>query len=66
MERQDELQEEINQLTNRLRTEHPALYRFIIESPATIPNNQDKNSHDFVKSLEKYRNQLIEILKTTK
>ncbi|HLW29815.1 MAG TPA: hypothetical protein VKX29_03085 [Brumimicrobium sp.] len=66
MEKQDELQKEINELTNKLRIERPSTYKLMMESPATIPNSQNKNSDDFVKSLEKYRNELLEILKTDK
>ncbi|RYM33318.1 hypothetical protein ERX46_10260 [Brumimicrobium glaciale] len=63
MEKQEELEREINELTDRLRKEKPSTYEHLMESPSTIPNNQNENSDDFVESLNKYKNQLIEILK---
>ncbi|HZH86582.1 MAG TPA: hypothetical protein VFD77_04645 [Brumimicrobium sp.] len=66
MDNKDTLQKEINELTNKIRKERPTTYKHLMESPSTVPNSQNKNSDDFVKSLEKYRNELLEILKTEK
>lgn len=63
MENKEELQKEINELTNKIRNEKPAVYEHLMESPDTIPNEQNDDSDDFGKLLEDYRNQLIEILK---
>ncbi|PKR80117.1 hypothetical protein CW751_11470 [Brumimicrobium salinarum] len=62
MGKKEEIQKEINDLTNKIRDEKPGAYKHLMESPETIPNDQNKNSDDFVKSLEKYKNQLEGIL----
>ncbi|PWH86881.1 hypothetical protein [Brumimicrobium oceani] len=63
MARKEELQKEINDLTNEIRDKMPSTYKHLMESPGTIPNEQNENSDNFEKLLEKYKNQLIGILK---
>lgn len=62
MTRKEELQKEINKLTNEIREKMPAKYEHLMESPNTIPNDQDENSENFERLLENYKNQLQEIL----
>lgn len=63
MDKKEELQKEINDLTNKIRNEKPAVYEHLMESPDTIPNEQNDDSDNFGKLLEDYRDQLLEILK---
>lgn len=63
MGKQEDLEKEINELTDRIRREMPSTYELLMEAPSTIPNNQNENADDFVKSLAKYKNELQEILK---
>lgn len=63
MTKKEELQREINDLTNEIRDKMPSTYKHLMESPGTVPNEQNENSDNFEKLLEKYRNQLKEILK---
>ena len=63
MENKEKLEKEINELTDKLRKEKPAVYALLMESPRTVPNEQNKNSDNFDKALERYRNELVELLK---
>ena len=63
MEKKDKLEREINELTDRIRKEKPAVYELLMESPRTVPNEQNKNSDNFDKALERYKNELVELLK---
>ena len=62
MVKKEKLEKEINELTNKLRNEKPAIYKHLIEAPDTIPNKQNNNSDDFVKALEGYKEQLVGLL----
>jgi len=64
MEMKDKLEKEINELTNKLREEKPAVYEHLMEAPETIPNEQDEDS--FLTALEKYKGQLLELLNKDK
>lgn len=60
MSKESDLENEITELTNKLREERPSLYEHITENVVTLP---DKNSSDFSKALEKYKTYLQELLK---
>lgn len=62
MEKKEQLEKEIIELTNTLRSEKPAVYKHVMESPQTIPNEQDKESDDFLKALAEYKEQLEQLL----
>lgn len=62
MDKKEELQKQINELTNKIRETKPGAYKHLMESPETIPNEQNDDSDDFIKSLEKYKTQLSGIL----
>ncbi|WP_107037951.1 hypothetical protein [Brumimicrobium mesophilum] len=66
MEKKEELEKEINELTNKLRDEKPAVYEHLMESPQTIPNDQNEESDDFIKSLKEYKEQLEQLLNKDK
>lgn len=59
MEKED-LQKEINDLTNKLRNEKPSVYKKLVENPITLP---DAQSDSFVESLKEYKRNLEELLK---
>ena len=52
------LENEITDLTNKLREERPSLYRHITENNVTLP---DKGNSDFSTALMKYKNYLQEL-----
>lgn len=54
-----EIEDEITTLTNKLRSEKPEVYERLLENPQTIP---DENNEEMLKALEKYRNNLKELL----
>ncbi|RFC54958.1 hypothetical protein [Brumimicrobium aurantiacum] len=62
MNKKEALEKEINELTNKLRDEKPAVYEHLMESPQTIPNDQDEESDDFIKALKEYKEQLLNLL----
>jgi hypothetical protein len=62
MENKEKLEKEINELTNKLRNENPAVYEHLMESPQTIPNGQDAENDDFIKALSEYKEQLEQLL----
>jgi hypothetical protein len=45
----DDLQKEIDGLTERLRKEKPELYKHLNETPVTIPNEADPDMETFLK-----------------
>ncbi len=63
MAKKQDLQNEINELTDKIRKNMPATYKHLMETPDTIPNAQNEDNDNFEKLLEDYRDQLVEILK---
>tara|TARA_B100000508_G_scaffold118450_1_gene98603 strand:- start:118763 stop:118948 length:186 start_codon:yes stop_codon:yes gene_type:complete len=59
MSEENDLEQEITRLTNRLREQKPAVYDHMTENPVTLP---DKNSSDFIEALRKYKENLENLL----
>jgi hypothetical protein len=54
-----ELEQEISQLTERLREEKPTVYKHLLENPQTIPTAPDT---EFIEELKAYRETLLKLL----
>ena len=59
MEDLKEIENEITELTNKLMTEKPEVYKLLTENPQTIPDGDNEGMKD---ALRKYRNHLKELL----
>ena len=55
----EELQKEINELTEELRNKKPTVYKHLMENPVTLPNKDDLKMAD---ALKKYRDNLVSLL----
>ena len=60
MSLEQDLENKITELTNKLREEKPSVYKHVTENPVTLP---DKNSSDFIDALKKYKKSLEDLLK---
>lgn len=60
MNKEQEINEKINQMMNKVRDKHPELIQFIDEIPITIPNKENPEVN--LKALESYYNTIREIL----
>lgn len=60
MDRKKVLQDKIVVLTNKLRDGKPTVYKHLMETPQTLPDNE--NDEEFIKALEKYEKHLEELL----
>ncbi len=56
---EQQLQESITALTNKLREKKPEVYQHLIENPQTIPN---QDNPDFISELKSYRETLLKLL----
>lgn len=61
-----DLQQEINDLTDKLRKEKPTVYKHLTENPVTLPSDDDIDDVNLVNELRKYRDNLISLLNQTK
>lgn len=59
MNEEQKLENEITELTNKLREEQPSVYKHVTENPVTLP---DKSNDGFVKALKKYKGHLEDLL----
>ena len=60
--------QEITNLTTKIETKYPELYRFLDENPLTIPSKNDwdidlKNLEDYLESLKQLVQQYLKIHK---